>query len=283
MFRGHYVTYVHRLYSTAFNQDLSNWNVSNVETMYEMFHGSNINQDLSNWNVSNVTSWKGIFKKILVRGKPWIKMDEDNKPTKFLDDANSEKAGEKEKFYGNYAKPPVDTNKPITRARLVEMIDNKQDVTKVNTSEITDMSRLFHNNTSFNQNISEWDTSKVTNMKEMFRNAHDFNQPIGKWDVSNVTDMSGMFRGYFYRGRYTKKILNKFNQDLSNWDVSKVTNMRVMFAMSNFVQNISNWDVSNVTNWGYIFSQYLSGPYKNHGKMKKEFMPAKLFNFKGKL
>ena len=36
------------------NIDISNWNVSNVENMNNMFAGSDFNQDISKWNVSNV-------------------------------------------------------------------------------------------------------------------------------------------------------------------------------------------------------------------------------------
>jgi len=45
---------------------------------------------------------------------------------------------------------------------------------------------------SFNQDISKWNTSKVTDMSWMFERT-PFNKPIGNWDVSNVTDMSWMF------------------------------------------------------------------------------------------
>ena len=281
MFRGVFETYVMRLYSTAFNQDLSNWDVSNVETMYKMFYGSNINQDLTKWDVSNVTSWKGIFEKIRIRSKRWLKMEEKNKPKKFLDDNNSEEPGYKEEFYGNFSEPPSDLTKPITRKRLLEMISNQQDVTEVNTSNITDMSRLFYNQVKFNQDISAWDTSKVTDMHEMFKYAYSFNQPIGKWDVSNVTNMASMFRGYWYKGRYKKIIKHQFNQDLSTWNVSNVTDMNHMLAISDFMQDVSKWDVSNVINWRYIFSHSLR--HSNYGNMKKELMPEKLSDLKGKL
>jgi surface protein len=46
MFRG----------SDNFNQDISNWNVSNVTDMNQMFSFAfSFNQDISNWDVSNVT------------------------------------------------------------------------------------------------------------------------------------------------------------------------------------------------------------------------------------
>ena len=62
-----------------------------------------------------------------------------------------------------------------------------------NTSEVTDMSRLFQFRNYFNEDISKWDVSKVTNMKYMLLHACNFNQPIGEWNVSKVTDMTKMF------------------------------------------------------------------------------------------
>ena len=39
-----------------FNQNIGNWDVSNVETMSEMFCcATNFNQNISNWDVSKVT------------------------------------------------------------------------------------------------------------------------------------------------------------------------------------------------------------------------------------
>ncbi|WP_338976302.1 BspA family leucine-rich repeat surface protein [Spiroplasma endosymbiont of Monopis laevigella] len=45
--------------ASAFNQDLSTWNTSNVIYMSCMFYGaSSFNQDLSTWNVEKVTEHK---------------------------------------------------------------------------------------------------------------------------------------------------------------------------------------------------------------------------------
>ena len=60
-------------------------------------------------------------------------------------------------------------------------------------SNVTDMSNMFKEATSFNQPIGDWNVSKVTNMSNMYFNAKSFNQPIGDWDLSNVTDKSSMF------------------------------------------------------------------------------------------
>ena len=45
-----------------FNQDISNWDVSNVKNMNSMFFGcENFNQDISGWDVSNVTDMRNMF------------------------------------------------------------------------------------------------------------------------------------------------------------------------------------------------------------------------------
>ena len=43
------------------------------------------------------------------------------------------------------------------------------------------------------RHISDWDVSNVTDMSELFLDLESFNQDIGKWDVSNVTNMDAMF------------------------------------------------------------------------------------------
>ena len=107
------------------------------------------------------------------------------------------------------------------------------DIREWNTSNVTNMSKLFKNKQNFNDDISEWDVSAVTNMRYMFHGASSFNGDISGWDVSAVTDMSGMFRG-----------ASSFNGDISRWDVSSVTNEHCMLdGASSFNGDISGWDV----------------------------------------
>ena len=111
------------------------------------------------------------------------------------------------------------------------------------TSNVTNMKRIFAGASNFNGPIGDWDTSKVTDMKAMFAEAHSFNQPIGDWNTSKVTNMVSMFEEAI-----------SFNQEIGNWDTSKVTNMVSMFERAvSFNQPIENWNTSNVTNMEGMF------------------------------
>ena len=135
----------------------------------------------------------------------------------------------------------------------------------LNVYGITDMSHLFEK-TKYNGDISKWDTSNVTDMSYMFYKAYSFNQPIGDWNVSNVIDMEGMFAfSNFNRPIGSWNVINvtnmrhmfykaySFNQFIGEWNVNNVTNMYCMFAFSNFNQPISNWNVSSVIDMKNMF------------------------------
>ena len=125
------------------------------------------------------------------------------------------------------------------------------DLNFIDTSKITDMSYLFSDNEEygyglehFNGDISKWNTSNVTEMYEMFCGAKNFNQPLNNWDTSKVTNMEGMFGE-----------AHSFNQPLDNWDVSNVTSMWAMFSNAHsFNQPLDNWNTNNVDDMTFMFS-----------------------------
>ncbi len=112
-----------------------------------------------------------------------------------------------------------------------------EELSKVVTTGIDDMSKLFDSKISFNGDISTWDVSSVTSMTSMFLSARAFDQPIGNWNVSSVTDMTRMFLD-----------VRVFNRNISTWDVSSVMSMESMFFSADaFDQDLSGWNVSKVT------------------------------------
>ncbi len=117
------------------------------------------------------------------------------------------------------------------------------DLSKLDTSKITDMKKLFIYS-NFSGDISRWNVSNVTNMEWMFLKAENFNSDIGNWDVSNVKNMDIMF--------FDAK---KFNSPLNSWDISNVVSMSGMFVgANNFDKNLSNWKLNKVENCNQIFA-----------------------------
>jgi hypothetical protein len=96
-------------------------------------------------------------------------------------------------FYGAtvYLAP---TFKPTTKADLVTEVGN------------------WCAGTPNTPHISLWDTSQIDNMSNLFEDKTTFNDDIGGWDVSSVTDMNSMFKG-----------ASAFNQQIDNWESRNIT------------------------------------------------------------
>lgn len=159
-------TYFQSMFAGAslFNKDLSSWDVGSGVYFGEMFARSRFNHDISGWNVDTASFWP-----------------------RFRDDCPLTDANTPFKFGGS-APIPVPEGDPVTQLDLYLMIANGKDVTKVNTSEITDFAGLFTDNTTFNQNIGGWDVSKGLWFYELFKGASSFDQDISGWNVDAATD-----------------------------------------------------------------------------------------------
>ena len=200
--------------ATAFNQDISAWNVSQVTNMSGMFSSaSTFNQPIGSWNVSKVIDMSWMF------------------------------------WYATSFNQPIGSWNESNVTNMSGMFGGatafNQPIGSWNVSNVTNMSYMFGGDggtSAFNQNISTWNVSKVTNMTGMFRSATTFNQNIESWNVGQVTNMSAMFAS-----------ATSFNQNIGSWDVNKVIDMSWMFTFSNFNQNIGFWNVSNVTTMDWMF------------------------------
>lgn len=155
----------------------------------------------------------------------------------------------------------------VDEATLRTMVQENKNVSQVVTSLVEDMSFLFFQKSSFDQDISSWDVSGVTNMREMFTSARVFNANLSNWDVGKVINMQAMFQGAesfdqniseWNVGNVTDMAhmflgATAFDQNLGGWDVSKVISMYRMFGnATSFNQDLSNWEVSNVVDCGYF-------------------------------
>ncbi len=116
--------------------------------------------------------------------------------------------------------------------RAIKEHGNNVNLNYIDTSEVTDMSRLFQGMRAFNGDISKWDVSQVTDMNHMFYNARAFNRDISGWNVLNVMNMSGMFAN-----------CKAFNQNISGWADKSGRNSAYMFAAATAIQS------SNKPSW----------------------------------
>jgi surface protein len=108
--------------ATYFNQDLSKWDMSNVDNMAMMFaHAASFNQDLSNWDVSHVTMMVGVFE-----GARYFNQNLSNWDVSRVTDTNGMFAG---------------------------ATSFDQDLSKWDVSRVTSMKGMFRGATSFGQTL----------------------------------------------------------------------------------------------------------------------------------
>ena len=121
------------------------------------------------------------------------------------------------------------------------------DLSSFNTSKVTDMSSMFiycHSLTTLN--VSNWNTTNVTRMSSIFAGCRSLTSlDVSNFDTSNVTNMNNMFEG----------CSSLTSLDVSNFDTSKVTTMNNMFASCSSLTSldVSNFDTSKVTSMPSMF------------------------------
>jgi|GEM_PF-2275094 len=117
----------------------------------------------------------------------------------------------------------------------------------------------FYHCWAFNGDLSRCDTSSVTNMYQTFRDCPVFNSDITGWDVSHVTDFSHML-----------EMCLIFDRDISVWNVtSAATLMRTMLDQTKVNCDLSSWDISMVTDLQYFLDYASSFSVDNYTKLLK--------------
>ena len=232
---------------SEFDQDIGDWDISNVTKMSHMFYNSQFSHNLpEKWQIrlaadidcmytgSKVVSESFNFDNAGGKKNPNIYRDELCRIKEILDNKD-----ELELYQYDILKSVTGFYRIMSKDDLMMMIDtfvmqygSECSLNWIDVSGIKDMSWVFESSV-FKGDISKWDVSNVINMSGMFYES-EFNGDISRWDVSKVKNMDVMF------------VDSKFNNDISRWDVSSVDHMSGMFKRSVFNGDISKWDVSNV-------------------------------------
>lgn len=143
---------------------------------------------------------------------------------------------------------PFDASK-VTNMK--SMFSNQPYITEINfsnfnTSNVTNMGRLFYKNWISKLDLSSFDTSNTWFMGNMFKNTHELKKlDLHNFNTQTVTHMQYMF--------YNSGVPNL---DLSNFNTSKVKDMKSMFGGIRNIEelNLSNFDTSNVENMSNMFN-----------------------------
>ena len=223
--------------ATNFNDDIENWDVSNIEYMFKTFSGAiSFNQPLAWWDTFSVLGFESTFEFALSF----------NQSLNMWDTSNAEYMNgmfyEAKRF--NQPLNSWDVSNVSDMAYMFEAASNfNQPLEQWDVSAVEDMSYMFCNAHNFDQPLNQWKTSALVNTASMFDLAENFDQPLNQWDTSGVENMSYMFFGTI-----------AFSQDLSSWDLSSATDLSYMFAKTeSFNESLEQWDVSNVDKMDGMF------------------------------
>ncbi len=140
--------------TSLFNEDISKWNVSNVNDMSRLFENClHFNQDISSWDVSNVNDMSRLFENCI----------------HFNKDISS-----------------WDVSNVNNMSRLFEnCIHFNQDISSWDVSNVTSIIRMFKGCNNFNQDIGKWNIDNVRSFSNMFKKATSFNKTFIKpWGLS---------------------------------------------------------------------------------------------------
>ena len=249
------------LSNASFNDDIGNWDTSNVTAMGAMFRdASSFNQDISKWDVSNVINMVGIFR----GAQDFNNGGQDLNDWDTSNVTSIEYAFNGAKVFNNGATAGVSTTLSWDVGNVDQMQYTFQNADAFNanlsnwdTGKVFRMDNMFTDADLFNNGADpgvsttlNWDTSSVAGMANMFNEADNFNANISNWDVGNVRRMNSMFR----EARFFNNGADPGVSTTLSWDTSSVITMAYMFALAdNFNANISNWDTSLVTDMNNMF------------------------------
>jgi surface protein len=250
-----------------FNQNIGSWNTSKVTSMGYMFKSATVfNQNISSWNVTKVTpkppNYFSTGSALTNANSPfaiYLNLDANGVTVKYVESsiatvptfvyANPRGTGSEWFAVVNDTSLAMITDYAIylssgSGRTYFTTSGNVVPFKNIVTTLVTNMSSLFEDAFTFNQNIGSWDTSNVTTMSRMFNGASEFNQDISAWNTAKVTNMINIFYG-----------ASTFNQPLNSWNTSQVAYMTQMFTRTaSFNQPLNSWNTANVLEMNNMFA-----------------------------
>ncbi|SVC24064.1 uncharacterized protein METZ01_LOCUS276918, partial [marine metagenome] len=221
---------------TTFNDDISNWDVSNVINMSEMFESADaFNINISAWDVSSVTDMYAMFHS-----------------------ANS--------FNGDIS--TWDVSSVTDMSYFFRYASNfNQDLSNWDVSSVINMTRMFVDAASFNGDVSTWDVSSVTDMTDMFEGAealsdankcfiHGSFQSNDAWpyDWSDLCESAGYT--YVPDDNFEQALIDLgYDDTLDNYVVTDSINSVTYLDVSN--DSIS--DLTGIENFIALTNFYIDG------------------------
>ncbi|MCX6753436.1 MAG: BspA family leucine-rich repeat surface protein [Candidatus Nomurabacteria bacterium] len=240
--------------ASAFNPFVTDWHVSDGQTITLPITGTGYNVDWGDSTTDNTTYTTSASHTYATAGTYRVSVDGIFDSINFLNNQ-----GDKDYIYNIHqwgtAQWSSLENAFYGCSNLTSDASDAPDLSHLTN---TSMGAIFFHASSFNGNISSWNVSHVTDMHYMFLGASSFNQDISSWDVSSVTTMEQMFQ--------EATLFNNGGHALTwttNGGTHLVQNMHAMFLNASFFnQDISSWDVSSVQN---MSSMFLSNQFFNNG------------------
>jgi hypothetical protein len=162
------------IYTRVRYGSIENWNTSKVTDMSYLFAKVvgvyDFDLDLSNWNISRVKSIKNMFGDYH-QDNLILKATHQDHGLCFI---NSDSTLNQILRLKN-----VSSNKGVCMISVVKTYRFNHPIGKWETSNVLDMRGMFYNAESFNRPISNWGTSRMINWNDN----RIYNEPIGNWDI----------------------------------------------------------------------------------------------------
>ena len=220
--------------NNTFNQDIWNWDTSNVTSMIYTFRQAYaFNQDINYWDVSKVRDMSWMF----------LVASAFNKPLNRWNTSNVENMADMFAVTYNF----------------------NQDISNWDVSKVNTMRHMFAYTTNYNKPLTNWNTSNVRNMDRMFWESKTFNQPVAHLNISNVTTMVGMFsnnpvfnqplNGWGSKLHNNVNLTNTFrgatafNQPLDQWKIWIKSDAHLTTMFSGATAFKANQPYCNWANW----------------------------------